>query len=1184
MALALASASSQYLRTTTLPASVMPLTLAIWWKPVATGGSYPIVGMSDAAGNNSFGIETASGAPRAYQFTGGAGASALHASTVSTNWQHVAAVFAGATSRSIYLDGTGKVTNATSVADPATMAAFVVGKYEFTTLYANGSVAELAVWTVALDDDEIAALAKGMSPALIRPQSQAGYWELFGNNSPEQDRSRNANSLTLTNGPTKADHPRIYYPSRAKIFVAAAAGAASFAADVAAAAVLVASLSVGAGLSAAATGTATTSAALTTGVSLRADVTAAATTTAALRVGAGLRADVIGSASTSATFAALIPVGRASVELGGVAWRTRVGSVGVRDLLNAAPNTCSFTVEHAAPSAGQEVRITLGNGTVTPALIFAGSVVNVEQFYYYDGPTPTRAWKVSCQDFTRTINRRKVRKRYAQQSATPIALDLAATYTTGFTTGGIVAGLPTVTGGIDFTEEDVLTCFTRLAARIGGYSDVDYTKVIKLFLTEASEAPDPLVPGSFLDDPAITWSADHSQLRTRVIVEGGGAQARTAVAIGATSIPVTDASWYSGTGGIVVSGPQRITYTGKGLVGGPAAPSAAQSLVAGNLGSGPYTYKVSQIAAGIESNLSAASASVTIDPVPNPTTAIAAADIAFAAPASGPAAGTPTGGGGVDDGAHEYAVTFVSASGETPPGPRSSPVTTSHITPPSSIGTASVTNSTGGPLTENKDYRYKYTFINGALETTPSPSSNTIHSDHTHQQAKLTDSGVQSPPAGYSLQFYRTVGDGSVWKKMTGPANGFDSHAGGYYWDEIAIDDASLGADAPTTNSAGSNTVPVSSIPTGPSGTTARNLWRTTAASPTGALKFVGTISGNGATTYSDTTADASLGGAPPSTNTAGGSLGVGTYGWKIVYKSAAGTTFGNTAATASISTGGAALSSITTSADARVTARDVYRTTIGGSTYLYEGTIPNNTATTFTSTIADGALGSAIPTSNTTAAGKMNVTGIATGGGTVTARKLYRTPSGGSTYKLVATIGNNTDTTLLDNIADASLGVVAPGDTQSELTGIPASGPGSVLYEILISDDVNILEQCDDVAAQTALAALEGGDSDGVSEHFIQDHRLASAEARATGFADLALFSRPIVAVRYATRDPKTRSGKTIHVDVPELGLLGDFTINSVTIDQIDISPGLWPRYVVEASSVRFSFEDVLRRLQLVA
>jgi len=61
------------------------------------------------------------------------------------------------------------------------------------------------------------------------------------------------------------------------------------------------------------------------------------------------------------------------------------------------------------------------------------------------------------------------------------------------------------------------------------------------------------------------------------------------------------------------------------------------------------------------------------------------------------------------------------------------------------------------------------------------------------------------------------------------------------------------------------------------------------------------------------------------------------------------------------------------------------------------------------------------------TANGKVELTAIPIGGALVTARKLYRTAAGGSAYKLLATIANNTATTYTDNIADSSLGAGAP-------------------------------------------------------------------------------------------------------------------------------------------------------------
>jgi hypothetical protein len=222
------------------------------------------------------------------------------------------------------------------------------------------------------------------------------------------------------------------------------------------------------------------------------------------------------------------------------------------------------------------------------------------------------------------MNRRKVRVRYGQQSATTIAQSLLALAPAGYTGTQIDAGLPIVSGGIDFTEEDLTTCFARLAQRIGGYWYVDYGRDVHLFLTEASEPPMAItrVARVLLQEPAIQWSTDLSQIRTRVFVEGGGSSARALIAPGATVLPVTDGSWYSPSGGLVVSGPQRIAYTGKAGVGGGVAPTAVPVATAGTLGAGPYRYVTTTINAGNESPISAPSAPVTLPAVTGPSTAL----------------------------------------------------------------------------------------------------------------------------------------------------------------------------------------------------------------------------------------------------------------------------------------------------------------------------------------------------------------------------------------------------------------------------------------------------------------------------------------------------------------------------------------------------------------------------------
>jgi hypothetical protein len=77
------------------------------------------------------------------------------------------------------------------------------------------------------------------------------------------------------------------------------------------------------------------------------------------------------------------------------------------------------------------------------------------------------------------------------------------------------------------------------------------------------------------------------------------------------------------------------------------------------------------------------------------------------------------------------------------------------------------------------------------------------------------------------------------------------------------------------------------------------------------------------------------------------------------------------------------------------------------------------------------------LPTANTTGKFQVNVTEIALGPASVTARKLYRTTVNGdvSTLKLVTTLPDNTNKTWLDQKADAALGAAPPGSDTSGLT-----------------------------------------------------------------------------------------------------------------------------------------------------
>lgn len=61
----------------------------------------------------------------------------------------------------------------------------------------DGLIAEAAVWDAALSPAEALALAKGVSPQLIRRASLKGYWPLHGTGSPERDYSGNGAHATI---------------------------------------------------------------------------------------------------------------------------------------------------------------------------------------------------------------------------------------------------------------------------------------------------------------------------------------------------------------------------------------------------------------------------------------------------------------------------------------------------------------------------------------------------------------------------------------------------------------------------------------------------------------------------------------------------------------------------------------------------------------------------------------------------------------------------------------------------------------------------------------------------------------------------------------------------------------------------------------------------------------------------
>lgn len=126
--------------------------------------------------------------------------------TVGT-WHHIAGVYAAVDDRSAYIDGGSKGTN-TASRTPSGVNQLRIGSRTGTSPsgHLDGQIAECAIWNVALADAEIAVLATGVIPPLVRPSALVHYAPL----------TRNlidiVGGVTLTNtGTTVVTHPRVFY-------------------------------------------------------------------------------------------------------------------------------------------------------------------------------------------------------------------------------------------------------------------------------------------------------------------------------------------------------------------------------------------------------------------------------------------------------------------------------------------------------------------------------------------------------------------------------------------------------------------------------------------------------------------------------------------------------------------------------------------------------------------------------------------------------------------------------------------------------------------------------------------------------------------------------------------------------------------------------------------------------------
>ncbi len=230
MAVALLQASSEALALATSPVTAVPLTMACWFNVTNQVNPYTLMAVGDGGspGNGRFDLQARGDINDSISIFCSSSTANQSANTTTSftanTWHHAAGVFAAIDSRSVFLNGGGKQTVTISVT-PASIDRTRIGVSADSTPfgYMDGHIAEAAIWNVALTDAEVAILAKGYSPLLVRPSGlvfyapsirdvSAGAWpELIG-----------GVALTEVGTPTVGVHTRVFYPSAPMIGFTAA--------------------------------------------------------------------------------------------------------------------------------------------------------------------------------------------------------------------------------------------------------------------------------------------------------------------------------------------------------------------------------------------------------------------------------------------------------------------------------------------------------------------------------------------------------------------------------------------------------------------------------------------------------------------------------------------------------------------------------------------------------------------------------------------------------------------------------------------------------------------------------------------------------------------------------------------------------------------------------------------------
>lgn len=246
-----------------------------------------------------------------------------------------------------------------------------------------------------------------------------------------------------------------------------------------------------------------------------------------------------------------------------------------------SPSTAAFALFGVEPPIGAQVII--GNGSISNRL-FGGFITDRSQpsVKQSGGQVAKQLWDVMCTDWTFELEGEYVLERYVATPAHLIFKDLAAKYAPGYSVTRVKTGAPVI-DEIAFDMVTLPQAFTQLANRCNPtwHWDCDPDQAFHFFDVETLVAQPKSVTTANLDYTGLDFKDSLKVVRTQVVVVGGGGAVTAPTLAGATSLPVDECGWY--TGSRFRAGSQICTYTGRSVTSGPGTITGIPAAGAGAL-------------------------------------------------------------------------------------------------------------------------------------------------------------------------------------------------------------------------------------------------------------------------------------------------------------------------------------------------------------------------------------------------------------------------------------------------------------------------------------------------------------------------------------------------------------------------------------------------------------------------